>query len=114
MAAACSLCMNHDSKRLRCGAANSVILQPSAQDFSKPEEPRLREQLSAIVNFAKFREEKLRLWEGWSAEEVAELARSEALLERQAQLVPAHSHGIRSFLSFFVPTARVVGAAGAI
>ncbi len=58
------------------------------QDLTKPEEHRLRRQLSAVVNFARFREGKLDLYLEWQAE-------TEGLLEEQAQLQQANAELVR-------------------
>jgi hypothetical protein len=41
------------------GSAASAHVPPTLQDIYKPDPQRLRRHLSAVINFAKFREEKL-------------------------------------------------------
>lgn len=69
------------------------------QDLTKPEEHRLRRQLSAIVNFARFREAKLDLYETWRKE-------TDALAEEQAALAETNAQLVRVFISIFTPMVR--------
>jgi Nuf2 family len=52
---------------MRIGILDEVFTTPNSivQDLTKPEEPRLRRQLSALVNFARFRETKLEVYLAW-------------------------------------------------
>lgn len=59
-------------------------LRSLLQDLTKPEEHRLRRQLSAVVNFARFREGKLELYLNWQEE-------TEVLLREQAELAEANA-----------------------
>lgn len=54
-----------------------------AQDVCKPEAPRLRKQLSAIVNFARHREHKVAFWVD-AAEQTAQ-AQEEAAEMQEAK-----------------------------
>lgn len=64
-----------------------VSLASLLQDLTKPEEHRLRRQLSAVVNFARFREAKLELYENWTEETRVLLEEEDALAKANAQLV---------------------------
>ena len=56
------------------------------RDMMKPEYARTRRNLSALINFAKFREEKLAQWEEEMADVIEADARHEAALKRNAEL----------------------------
>lgn len=59
------------------------------QDIYKPEMPRLRRQLSAVINFAKFREEKLLAYTEMQAAQEALAQEMRAMEEVHAQMVGA-------------------------
>jgi Nuf2 family len=61
------------------------------QDLTKPDEHRLRRQLSALVNFARFRETKLEVYLTWQQETDTLLEQQAALSEANAKLVH-HTH----------------------
>lgn len=58
------------------------------QDLTKPDEHRLRRQLSALVNFARFRETKLEVYLTWQQETDTLLEQQAAISEANAKLVP--------------------------
>jgi hypothetical protein len=62
-----------------------------SQDICKPDPGRLRRNLSAIINFAKFREEKLAPYVEAQEEADALLDAQAALEEANAKLVRAHA-----------------------
>jgi Nuf2 family len=67
---------------------SGAIFEPVVQDLTRPEEHRLRRQLSALVNFARFRETKLEVYLTWQQE-------TDALLEQQAALSEANAKLVR-------------------
>lgn len=65
-------------------------LNPSpTQDLYKPESARFRAHLSGVINFAKFREEKLVPYSEWQEE-------SEGLFEQRAQLEAENAALVRA------------------
>ena len=70
----------------------------TVQDVCKPEAPRLRRQLSAIVNFARHREHKVAFWVD-AAEQTAQAQEGAAEAQEAKQSVVGH-------VSILVVTAR--------
>ena len=70
------------SKLLR----TSGVRDFSMRDLAKPDPVRLRKHLSAVINFAKFREEKPAEWEEEMADVIEADARHEAALKRNTEL----------------------------
>ena len=63
------------------------MVAPRGQDICKPDPARLRRNLSAIINFAKFREEKLAPYAEAQEEADALLDEAARLEEHNARLV---------------------------
>lgn len=62
------------------------------QDICKPDAIRLRRNLSAVINFAKFREEKLVPYAEMQEQTIALLEETEALEETNKDLVSDEHH----------------------
>ncbi len=79
-----------------CAAVHAFL---SLQDICKPDAIRLRRNLSAIINFAKFREEKLVPYAEMQEQTIALLEETETLEETNKGLVshaPLGSHDVQS------------------
>ena len=69
------------------GAILDAVRVPLPQDICKPETTRLRRNLSAIINFAKFREEKLVPYTEMQEQTIVLLEETEELENTNCQLV---------------------------
>ena len=67
--------------------STSGISDFALHDITKPEYKRLRRNISAIINFAKFREERLQTFEGFTQQTEELAARKAALEEENERLV---------------------------
>lgn len=65
---------------------------PMLQDIYKPDPARLRRHLSGIINFAKFREERLGQYTDLQLESEQLLDDTQQLEEANNALVSSHSH----------------------
>ena len=70
-----------------CGPSACEVSVERSQDICKPDSARLRRNLSAVINFAKFREEKLGPFTEMQEAAEALLEESAALEQQKRRLV---------------------------